>query len=166
MSDEPMDDGTLDIFPPWKQAVEAFCKAGHEYGELLPREELERALGIEPLPGDAVLTVDAFQKRQFAWLQQFYPFRDGVLERCQMDLRSDGSGNYVIALPKDQAEQAYKDMVRGIKRALRAGRGRIVNVNMSLLSMQERQKATDIAVKAAMIAGLMSRRVLPGDDEE
>ena len=158
--------GTLDLYPPWKEALKAFAAAEHSYGEILSRAELERSFGMAPISDDTSLTWAQAQRRNLDWLSNFTPFRAAVLETLQMDLVTDRSGGYVIIPPKDQAKRALRDMVAAVKRELRRGNDRIRNTNTSLLTAQERAEMMDSLAKAAELMAMMTpRRRLPMDDD-
>lgn len=167
MADEFLNDDNVELYPPWKEALEAFERAGYAYGDVVTREWFCQVIGLQPLPRDARLTIDEYQKRELTILQQFTEFKAKVLERFQMDLVTDRAGAYLIIAPREQGERAYKDMETGIKREMRKGLNRIKNVNTEQLSATERQKLMDLYAKAADLAQRtrMARR-LPMDDTD
>jgi hypothetical protein len=172
MSEQELElsEATLELYPPWKEALKAFEASGKSYGDMLTRDEFERWIGLKPLDGSAAMTwaeaSDALRRRELTILSQFKPFRDAVLEKLQMDLVSDRAGAYIIIAPKDQPERAYRDMTTGIKRELRRGLARIRNVNAAQLTASERQALMDTMAKAADLTSRMgARKALPMDDD-
>lgn len=163
MSDELTDN--VELYPPWKEALKAFERAGFTYGDLITKDWFVKAIGMEPL-GDRMMSERDFNRHELAILQQFKPFRDKVLEQYQMDLVSDRAGAYIVIAPKDQPERAYRDMSSGIERELRRALSRMRNVNTARLTAEERQRAMDTYAKAAALAHAMTpRKRLPFDDD-
>lgn len=164
--DETIDAGTPDLYPPWKEALKAFTAAGHSYGEILTRADLERAFGMSPIEEDTQVTWAQAQRRNLEWLNNFTPFRAAVLETLQMDLVTDRSGGYIIIPPKEQAKRALRDMIAAVKRELRRGYDRIRHTNTALLTAQERAEMNDSIAHAARLLDLFRpRRKLPMEDD-
>ncbi len=165
-TEQALSEATIDLYPPWKEALKAFEAEGYSYGDLVTKDWFMRAIGMQPPPPDARLTMEQFARHELAVLQQFTPFRTAVLEKFQMDLVSDRAGAYIIIAPKDQPERAYRDMAAGIKREMKRGLSRIRNVNTARLTAQERAALMDTMAKAADLAArLGSVKRLPMEDD-
>jgi hypothetical protein len=161
-----LSEATLDLYPPWKEALKTFEREGFSYGDMVTKDWFIRAIGMEPPAPDARFTIEQINRFELAVLSQFKPFRDAVLEKYQMDLVSDRQGAYIIIAPKDQPERAYRDMTAGIKRELKRGLARIRNVNAARLGAQDRAALMDTMAKAADLANrLGNRRALPMDED-
>ena len=165
MEIEP-EEGGVELYPPWKEALKAFEAEGHTYGGNITREWFARAAGLN-LPGpNERLTPREYQDAQFQWLQQFYPFRDAVLERLQMDLVTDYAGGYLIIAARDQTDRAIKDGTSEIKRAIRRMAARVKHTNVAILTGEERQRYIDALGKAAELESTLGQRRRLLFDEE
>lgn len=157
-------DESIELYPPWKEALKAFQAAGYSYGSSITKAWLMQAFGMPPIGKDDLLTEGELDKRKFEWLQQFTPFRAAVLEQFQMDLVTDRAGAYIILMPKDQPARAFRDGIQEITRAAEKMTARIRNTNTTMLSAEERKAMMDVYAKAADLASRMgATRRLPID---
>ena len=165
MSDE-LDDG-IELYPPWKEALSAFGRAGFTYGDTIPRQWFERALGMELLADNVPVLPAVYERQQFFFLQNFYPLRDAILATHQMWLDSNQRGGYLIVPPHEQAERAQEQLTKEVKSALRKGADRIRHTNVARLDDAQRREYNDRLSKVLGMAQLFQmRRRLPFDDDE
>lgn len=166
MSEYDEMDDQIDLYPPWKEALNAFRSAGFTHGSVFPKEWFERAIGLTPLAPDARLTRAEYDQHDLFFLHQFRHFRTALLTEHKMNLVTNNNGTYTIILPSEQADRAVADMVKALRKALARGASEIENVDVSRLTASERQQWVDALAKALDLQHRMGiRRVLPMSDD-
>jgi hypothetical protein len=163
--DDPIN---VTLHPPWREAVELFQKAGFKYGELLSHEWLHAALGLE-MPRDG-MTVKQIDAARVSYLNQVERFRRCLLCEHKIDIASKRGLGYVLVKPEDQTGLANKDGGRALRKTLWAWCERLVNVNLSLLTAEQRAQNAQALCNAANLAraALGNNRLdrLLGSDEQ
>lgn len=155
MSDE------LNLYPPWRQAVENFRAAGFTYGDFVSLVWLYENLGIQ-MPRDGTPHAEA-KRLELRFLGQFSTFRRQILEEMQMDLEAGAKGEdgrgYLVISPQDQTRLAMQDGRRDITRSLRRMHRRVANVNTSNLTADQRRENADAMARIASLAAIARRRI-------
>jgi hypothetical protein len=153
----------LELYPPWKEALRTFVRAGFTYGDLIPREWFAEAFGLTPPDESRRYTHKELQDYDLALLQNMTAFKEALLQQEQMDLISDQRGSYFVIRPSEQAARALRDMNRRIKNEVGKGLARIQHVDMSQLTTEERRQHMDTLTKAMDMQFRldMRRRELP-----
>lgn len=164
------DEDDVQLYPPWKEALEVFKAAGKGYGDTIHRDWFIAAFGMRVLSIDEQVSLKEVQEYQFSWIQNFEPFRKAVVEQLQMDIRSMGSGGlYQIVPVKEQAPRALKDYTNAIVREHAKAHRRIRNVNVALLSQEDRKIYIDSLAKLGELDQVFSRQQrrkrLPMDED-
>ena len=140
---------------PWEIAVER-AALEFKHGDLISREWLEKAFGIEWPDRMSRSEAQAIALRFFA---QMEGFRDAMLHQHKMALLTNQRGAWLIVPPGQQHLVALETARRGIAKALAKADEIIEQTRVDLLSQQEAQERRAAAAKLNALA-LMSTRKL------
>lgn len=144
----------LKQYPIWKQAVQDFRNSSLAYGDTLTREWLMAHFELEDPQ-----TVAAYREFEIKFLNNFYQFRDKLLEEYNMDLRNiHGTGNYVIVHPREQTVLAMGDFKHAFKRLMGKTLRRVTHVDHGQLTDSERKENTDAISKLMGFQSLTSEK--------
>lgn len=148
------DETPVQMYPPWREALEQFRKAGFAYGQVVPSQWFYDAFGI-PMPKP-----DTPYERGREWelerLDQFTAMRKVLLEEDKMYLRAVRIG-YEIVLPSQQTALVYKTGLKRARKALRdMGRG-LVNVDLVQLTDEQRKQNADALARLAQLKSISKR---------
>lgn len=165
--DEENGDG-IELYPPWKEALAAFERAKYTYGALISREWFARAFGLMPPEEDRRYTPKEIQTYELAFLSNMTALREAVLEQHRMYLVSDQRGSYLIVPPNEQAPRAMREMQRKLGVAIDKCIAVLRNIEVAMLTDEERQRHIDLLTKALDTQFRLShrRRELPDEDDE
>ncbi len=146
------DDDTVQTYPEWKAAAEAFATDPVPYGALLEHEWFYRAFGIEP--PDLAPSVAEFQKRQLKYLSCFKAFEKWLLEEQQMALRSRHGVGYEIVKPSEQARFAMGDLSEQLSKNFRKAGGRLLHTRLDELTHEQRRDHADAMARLAHLRAM------------
>ncbi len=159
----------VELYPPWREALEKFVQHGFGYGDTVSKEWLEHAFGMKPIAGNEVCTYDQFKERAFLFMNNLEPMKEALRTDYQMDLVATFRESYLIIQPKDQAARAMRDMQKRIAREIKKALSRVQNVNTGMLTSEERQQYIDALTKVMNTAynnGLKRQSLLEEDTED
>lgn len=146
-----MDEVTL--FPAWKQAMVDFMATQPKPGDLLSVKWLNTAFDLS----DPV-TAKEQREHQIAWMTQFNPFRDALLEKHKVCLKALYNGSYEVVSPEDQTDHAESFHVKAVHRELNHMIRKMTHVDVSKLTDEQVKKNTDSLARAAMLKSAVRGR--------
>lgn len=158
-----IDDDSVQTYPEWRAAAEAFASNPVPYGALLEHEWFYNAFGIEP-PEQAP-SVAEFQKRQLKYLSCFKAFEKWLLEEQQMALRSRHGVGYEIVKPAEQTRFAMGDLSEQLSKNFRKAGRRLLHTRLDELNSDQRREHTDAMARLAHLRAMSQPRKamsLPG----
>ena len=144
---------SLNLHPAWRQAIRQYIAEGKQPGDTLTHTWLYEAFSLSPLTPET-LQVDA-AKTQLAFLGQFKRFEDELLHEHQTALRVVRGVGYKILPPKEQTRYGYERGMREIKKGLKRAVVTVSNVNLSMLTVDERRENADTIAKLASLRGMV-----------
>lgn len=161
-----LDENNVELYPVWKQALLKFLDAHFVPDQdIIPHEWFYTAFDI-PMPTEST-PLKIAEKAKLQWLGQFDKLKTALLERHQIDLKNVPGLGYCIVPPRDQSRMALEDMVVGMKKLIRNGMDRSINVDRALLSPDERRQDADTQARIGAFSMMFRRaRTLPNLDEE
>ena len=138
MADEP----EIRAYPPWKHALREFLESGFNEGDTVPYEWFYIAFNLQqPKPDtDTAATV---QKIELQFLSNFNELAKALLEDHQICLSNVRSVGYRWVPPPEQTQLACEDGSHELRKALRKAYRRMVNVDHSRLSAEQRRENAD-----------------------
>lgn len=154
-----MSDG-VKLFPAWRQAVQDFIAAGFKAGDMVSHKWLEQAFGMKPLDATATLTAQAFQDRQFDWLQSIEAFKAELLQDHQILLSSVRGEGYRYVPPGEQTRLSTDKFEADARRVYRKAADRLKNVRAAELTESQRRENSDAIARLAMLRGMQKTAVL------
>lgn len=159
-------DPGVELYPEWRQALVRFRDAEFAYGDTLPHTWLWEQFGCGAL-ADPKIPAEQYQRLRLKLLSQFHPFREALLDQYQIDLQSVPGVGYELVPPADQTGRALKDTVREMDKAWRNGMARAANVNVAVLTTEQRRERIDNIARLALLgrATKPPRELPPADGE-
>lgn len=153
MSDE------ISYTPPWKNAMAVlFGPGGYTYGQLIPHEALQDALGM-PKPQGRI-TVDEYEAWKLRLVSQVDALSDALLEDRNMCLQSVIGQGYRIVEPERQTAFAVKQGQKGLRAALSKMGRRLSFVDRSALTTDQAKENADALARLSFLQTQVGRRKL------
>lgn len=142
----------FDLYPAWKQATKDIVDGGLEPGRVLTKEALMKALQIsEPK------TIDEFKGAQLAFVDGFCRLKEALLTDHFVDLETVPGIGYRVIEPGRQTRLAMKDGAKAITKAMRNTGRRLICLDKTALSAEERRESDDAVAKFSRLQGLIGR---------
>lgn len=152
MNDYDDDDERLELLPPWREALRRFAESGFRAGDTITHAWFFEAFGL-PLR-TAETTAMEWEKVALQFMRHFCSLREALLTERQMDLASTRGVGYRIVPPSEQTSLAYGDCVAELRRAFRRGLDRIINVDQSKLTAEQRRENADALAKMSQLRAM------------
>lgn len=151
----------LSYSPPWKNAVAVlFGPGGFTYGQLIPHDVLQDALGM-PRPSGRI-TADEYESWKLGLVSQVDALSAALLEDRSMCLQSVIGQGYKIVEPERQTAFAVKQGQKGLRSALSKMGRRLSFVDRSALSSDQAKENADALARLSFLQTQVSRRKLLG----
>lgn len=142
------DDVTL--LPAWRNAAAELFSGRYSYGDMVPHEVLQAALGLPKPTGK--ITVDEYESWRLALLAQIDGLATFLLEERNMCLRSVVGRGYEIVEPAKQTDYALKSGMSRVRSELRKMGRRLSFVDRSALSHEEARANADAMARLAFLS--------------
>lgn len=142
----------ITLYPRWKQAVQDIVDGGLLPGRVLTTQDLMSLLCI-----DEPTNIEEYQKAQLAFLNTFYKVKDELLTSHLVDLETLPGIGYKIIEPAVQTKMAAKDGAKAIVKAMRSTRNRMVFLNTTLLTFDQRRENDDSLVQLSRLSALVGK---------
>lgn len=149
-----MSDGTVTLFPPWKQAVLDFMAAGFKPGDLIPHSWLAEHFGMPVLHDAAILSVADYRDRQFEWLANIESLKTELLEGHQIFLSSVHGQGWRWVPAHEQTPVAVERFEREAKRAYRKAGMRLMHVRVAELTDGQRRENVDAIGRLSLLESM------------
>lgn len=154
MSDElTAETETIQLYPPWKQAIARFQAEHFLPGHIILHEWLYETFGIEQPKPDTSLEVA--ERAKLAWLSQFKEFERVLLTEHQIALRSVVGRGYEVVPAHEQSRWSYREGRHEISKALSRMGKRLVNTNLIQLNGEQRKEHADYLAKFSQLKGML-----------
>ena len=143
--------------PLWKQAA---IEASQEfaYGETIPHEWIRDSLELSR--DDQKMTHQQFNDMALESLRKIEAFKDEMLNvHCRYLVSVRGVG-YKVIEPPHQTSAAMKKCHNEIRRSMTSAMKALVNVNESMLSLEETQENSEARGKLAYLASIGQRKLV------
>lgn len=147
------DEGEVTLYPPWEEALRRFADAGFGYGDVVRRRWLYDAFGLDSPTAETPKGVA--DGMELAFLAQFAPFKEHLLEQRKMDLQTKPGLGWEIVQPSEQTPLALRDGVSEIRKALRRMGLRLVHVDHAALSHRQRQENADALARLSLMGRML-----------
>lgn len=136
-------------------ALEKFKDRGFTYGDIVPKRWFYEPLEMtDPALAN---TVEHSKKLELLWMTRFYPLQDMIALECQMWLRTNNAGGYLIVDPSEQAALVQKDRDRRIASEFRKSKLWLSTINTALLNDAQRKEASDALVHNSQLVQLFRK---------
>lgn len=145
-----MSDSYFNLLPPWRNAARDLFNGKYTYGDIVPHEELQGALGL-PKPVGKV-EVEEYERWRLSVLSQMDALSAFLLEERSMCLRAVPGVGYQIVEPENQTAYAMKDGMRRMRGELRKMGRRLSHVNRSALTAEQARENADAMARLAFLS--------------
>lgn len=147
--------------PPWKNAMKTlFGAGGYTYGDLVPHDVLQDAMGL-PKPRGKV-QVEDYEAWRLRLVSQTEALADALLEDRNMCLQSVVGQGYKIIEPARQTDFAVKQGQKGLRSALSKMGRRLSFVDRSALTADQAKQNADALARMSFLQTQVGRRKLIG----
>lgn len=133
--------GAVERVPAWKDAVVAFLEEGFAPGSVVTHDWLYGHFGV--LPPSKCKGYEAIRSSQLMYLQHLECFKRELLEEHQIALSAARGKGYYVVPPSEQTLWAEETMKADLRKALRTGKNRLVNIRMDELSDEQKKENLD-----------------------
>ena len=148
---------TLPKFPVWVQAASDVVTE-FDYGDVIPHEWLAAHLELSPREG--LMTVNEHRALDFEAMAKMDGLRNTLLEQHQRHLENVRGVGYRVVPPQLQTDAAMRQLTQDMRRSLGKTMKVLLNVNESLLTLDDLRENTEARSKLAWIA--LSAKLAPG----
>lgn len=138
---------------PWRAAVRQ-AVATFDYGHTIPRRWFLDAFDIEFPEVGTPKEIERLNLRLFAAMSMF---REEMLTRHKMALKSIGHGDYLIVQPGEQHEFAIEQLCSDVDRAVRKSTRVVDHTDTARLSPDELRARNDALGKIAAFQAMANR---------
>lgn len=147
----------LQRHPPWREALTMFDKTGFAAGDVVSYDWLYNAFSIVR-PGDDTRLADA-ESAKLQFLGQFKSFENSLLRERQTALANVKGLGYRVIPAAEQTQWAEEQGNLELRRALRKRTNRVLNVNLTVLTGQQRKENADALARIGSLT-MLARRAL------
>lgn len=144
----------IKLLPTWRQALADIETMGLEPGQVISKDWLEEAFGIQPPQ-----TVEQVERNRLQFMRCMTAFRNALLEKHQYMLRALPGQGYEVISPDRQTEVAMRDRGQEIKRALQSLVLELTHIRAEELTDEQRRENTDALAKVGALAGMASKQL-------
>lgn len=138
------EDDSLSLLPPWKNAAAELFGKKYSFGQIVPHDEIQAAMGMQKPEGK--ITAQEYESWRLSLLAQMDALATFLLEDRRMCLRAIPGQGYLIIEPAKQTAFAMQDGMRKLKAEMRKMGRRLHYVDHAALSHDEaRENANAIA---------------------
>lgn len=141
------------LYPAWKQAVKAVMEGPHDPGTLLSSSWLQEQFDLA-----TPVTAEDQKIFQINWLKAFNSFKDALLFDHKICLKTCHNGYYEIVAPQKQTDVAVTVHMRKMRREMKQMVNKLVHIDHSALTAEERQHNANALAKAATLGSSMRER--------
>ena len=145
----------LDLFPAWRQAIED-AHQEFTWGDTIPNEWLISRFRLEEPK-----TIEEFKRYQFDVLRAMDQFRDGLLTKYKMALKTRRGTGYEIVRPAAQTDHGMDELKRDISRALGKCHRILTNISDRMLDLDEAKHNAEQRAKLAALAAFSRKAIDP-----
>lgn len=143
----------IKLDPPWRQAVED-ANATFGYGEMIAKDWLMNAFEIEHPE-----KITDVKRASFSWLKSMTNFRRMLNEKYKKELSAcPGRNCYLVVKPDLQTDYAIAEGKREMRGMFRRYERRL-NVDISLISIDEARKNSETRAKLAALKAFSSKQI-------
>jgi hypothetical protein len=143
------------LLPPWRNAAKDLFSGRYGYGDVVPHEELQEALGL-PKPAGKV-EVEDVERWRLALLSQMDALSTFLLEERSICLRVVPGVGYQIVEPENQTAFAMKEGMRKVQGELRKMGRRLSHVNRTKLTAEQARENADALARLAFLSQQTSK---------
>lgn len=145
-----MNDGEVFLYPAWKNAVARIAGGAYKPGDLISHAELDELIGIDRPTGRVKPEEwDAYKLRRLAAIKAM---ESELLQEHNICLEPVHGRGLRVLHPREQTKFAVEQGDKAIRKALRDARTRLVHIDHSALTADERKANVDAIVRTAAIA--------------
>lgn len=156
-----IESGDISYSPPWKNALAVlFGPDGYTYGQLIPHDALQGALGL-PKPVGRI-TADEYEAWKLRLVGQVEALSDALLKDRNMCLQSVAGQGYKIVEPEKQTAFAVKQGQKGLRSALSKMGRRLSFVDRAALTNDQAKENADALARLSFLKAQVGRRRLTG----
>lgn len=138
--------------PAWKEALDNFTFC---YGDVIPHKWFYVHFGLkEPT---ATTRYGESKESAMLFMANFKRLEDALLEERQMALRNIRGEGWEVVTPNEQTDWAMHTGTHEMKKALRKMYSRQMNVNHSMLTIEEKKENADSLARTSMLNSMLGR---------
>lgn len=142
--------GETFLYPAWKNAVARIAAGAYKPGELISHAELDELVGVEKPTGRVKPEEwEAYKLRRMAAVEAM---KSELLQDHSICLAADHGKGLRVLHAREQTKFAVEQGDKAIRKALRDTKTRLVHVDHSALTADERKSNVDAIVRTAAIA--------------
>lgn len=154
--------GAVTLYPAWKNAVERIVGGEFAHGDMITHDAMDELLELRKPSGR--VSADEYKAYELSRLSSVEALRSALLKDHMMDLQNERGKGFRILMPHEQTNAAMTDGEAAIRKAIRTKKARLVHVNHSALTAEQRKENTDAIIRtAAQVQALrqIKRGLLP-----
>lgn len=146
--------------PAYKEAVERIVERYHRegYGVIITDEDFDDFMSIKKVDDTATMTRAQFKALEMERLQRYAAIEALLNDHNICLVRSKAVSGFEILPPKDQITVAYDRRMAKVRRELNKAASALVNVNYTLLTMEEENERQKKIIRAAFIKTAINKR--------
>ncbi len=152
-----MSAGEVKLYPAWRQAEADLLASGMTYGSIVADDWLRSAFGLPPRKSER--TVAEFEKNELVFLRQITALKESLLEGRKMLLVDEPGVGYRVALPEEQTKLSMHRRTREVKSAMAKLVREVTNVNVQLLTDDQRKENADAIAKLGALRAVMRKQL-------
>lgn len=137
------------LLPPWRNAAADLFAGRYTYGDVVPHDVLQAALGL-PKPAGKI-TVEEYEEWRLGLLSQVDALGAFLLEERSMCLKAVPGQGYMIVKPADQTAYAMEQGLKRVKSELRKMGRRLTFVDRAALSHEEARQNADALARLSFL---------------
>jgi|CXWL01.1.fsa_nt_gi hypothetical protein len=157
MNQDAHDGGdAIQLYPPYRHAVQQFLAAGFTDGQIVPHEWFYQQFGlVVPSPE---MPVEQADKIRFQFLSQMTGFKEILLHDHLRAIRNHQGKGYTVVPASEQTGWAMQEKQKDLRRTAEELVDLVNSVRIEELSPAQRSENADARVKAAMLRQMVSKR--------
>lgn len=138
----------------WLQrAIDMFDRDGFKDGDMLSRDWICHALDIPP-----IRSLDDADRVQWLTLSRVEAFKDHLLTRRNIALRTARGQGYIVVPPSEQAEYAAREAMAMVQKGLQKGSKIMQHTRIDALTDDEKRRHTDAEVRLSGLGQMIKRQ--------
>ena len=144
-----IDDGEMMLLPPWKNAAAELFGKKYTFGQIVPHDELQEAMGLTKPTGK--VDVEQYEQWRLQLLSQIDALATFLLEERNMCLKAVPGQGYLIVEPAKQTQFAMDDGMKKVKAELRKMGRRLSFIDRTALSHDEARENADALARLSFL---------------